>query len=161
MEVFLLVFVFSYFFRMYLNLYLYLHSKKSKYTSLSSGELFDAIRNDDDEETVVNYLERIDQLYQYIEDALIRMDKLKEALLVTERHKAKKTASLLSLPELVAFDQVERLVDCEHLHALLYFSRVEVSAKINCWLILPAKGVARFHQVSRDVSLELMIGTGV
>lgn len=119
--------------------------------SAPCAELFDSIKNDDDEETVVNYIERIDQLYQYIEDALIKMDKLKEALLVTERHKAKKSASLLSLPELLTFEQIEKLVDTEHLHALVYFSRVEVSSRINCWLILPSRGIARFHQVSFKV----------
>lgn len=103
-------------------------------------ELFDAIKNDDDEETVVNYVERIDYLYQYIEDALIKMNKLKEALLVTERHRAKKSASLLSLPELQKFDQIEKLLETEQLHAVIYFSQIEISSKINCWLITPMNG---------------------
>jgi len=103
-------------------------------------ELFDSIKNDDDEETVVNYVERIDFLYQYIEDALIKMKKLKEALLVTERHRAKKSASLLNLPELLKFEQIEKLMESEQLHAIIYFSRVEISSKINCWLLMPNKG---------------------
>ena len=106
----------------------------------SFADLFEAVKNDDDEETVVKYIERIDQLYQYIEDALIKMNKLKEALLVTERHRAKKSSSLLNLPELVTFDQIEELLETEQLHALIYFSRVDVSSRINCWLILPKKG---------------------
>ena len=39
MQVFLLIFVFAYFFRKYLHFYLYLHSKKLKYTSLVTTEV--------------------------------------------------------------------------------------------------------------------------
>ena len=119
----------------------------SKQTSQVS-ELFDAIRNDDDEETVVKYMERVDQLYQHIEDALVKMNKLKEALLVTERHRAKKLACLGSFAELLTFDEIEALLAAQQLHAIVYFSRVEVSAKINCWLLMPHKGIVKFHQVT-------------
>ncbi len=110
----------------------------------SCTELFDSIKNDDDEETVVNYVERIDFLYQYIEDTLIRMKKFKEALLVTERHRAKKSASLLNLPELLKFEQIDKLMESEQLHAIIYFSRVEISAKINSWLLMPNKGISMY-----------------
>ena len=44
---------------------------------------------DRDEEMSVLYVSRIHELYSFIEDILIRLNKLKEALLVTERHRSK------------------------------------------------------------------------
>jgi hypothetical protein len=114
----------------------------------STSELFDSIKNDDDEETVINYLDRIDQLYQSIEDSLIKMNKLKEAILVTERHRAKKLICLNNLTELLTFDQIEQLLESENLHAVIYFSRSEISSKLNCWLLLPKVGIAKFHQIA-------------
>jgi hypothetical protein len=90
------------------------------------------------------------KLYQLIEDSLIRMNKLKEAILVTERHRAKKLTCLANLTELLTFEQIEQLLETNssNLHAIIYFSRIEITSKVNCWLLLPGKGIAQFHQVS-------------
>ena len=113
-----------------------------------SNRIFDSIRNDDDEETIVNVPQRIDVLYQYIEDSLIRIGKLKEALLVTERHRVKLSEPLKSLPEIVSFDQIEDFFVSNSLHAIIYLSRVEVSTTLNSWLITPDSGIAKFNQIN-------------
>lgn len=122
-----------------------IHSTKSR---INCNELFDSFRYDYDEETVVNYIERVNQLYQYIEDALIKMDKLKEALLVTERHRTKMCSSLNNLPDLSNFEQIIQLVSQKSINALIYFSLVEVSSTLNCWLLTPnSDDIASFKQI--------------
>ena len=122
-----------------------LHATKS---GVGCNELFDSFRHDFDEETVVNYIQRINYLYEYIEDALIKMDKLKEALLVTERHRTKMCASLNNLPDLSSFEQIIELVNQKSINSLIYFSQIEVSSTLNCWLLQPnSTDIAKFHQV--------------
>jgi hypothetical protein len=55
----------------------------------SRESLLAHISYDRDEEMSVLYVSRIHELYSFIEDILIRLNKLKEALLVTERHRSK------------------------------------------------------------------------
>ena len=60
-------------------------------------ELLGLIRYDEDEETSINYMQRMNELYSSIEDILIKLNKLKEALLVTERHRSKICKDLTNL----------------------------------------------------------------
>jgi hypothetical protein len=122
-----------------------INSTKSR---INCNELFDSFRYDYDDETKINYIKRINQLYQYIENALIKMEKLKEALLVTERHRTKTCSSLNNLPDLTNFEQIQSLVSQKSISALIYFSQVEVSSTLNCWLLKPnSDDIASFKQI--------------
>lgn len=120
----------------------------------SGDEIFDSFRHDYDDETLVNYLERIDHLYQYIEDVLIRMNKFKEALLVTERHRTKLCPDLINLPDLLNFEQVDKLIGEKNVQSVIYYSKIDISSTLNCWLLqTTSKNVAnssimKFHQIN-------------
>lgn len=121
----------------------------------SGDEMFDSFRYDFDDETLVNYLERVDQLYQYIEDSLIRMNKLKEALLVTERHRTKLCSHLSNLPDLLNFEQISHLISEKNLHSVIYYSKIDISSTLNCWLLQSTNNnsiqeteIVKFHQIS-------------
>ena len=130
-----------------------LHSTKSR---INCNQLFDSFRYDYDDETVVNYIKRIDQLYQYIEDALIKMEKFKEALLVTERHRTKMCTNLNNLPDLSTFEQIVQLVSQKSISALIYFSLVDVSSTLNCWLLKPnSEDISLFKQIPYNAFDEL------
>lgn len=93
-------------------------------------------------------LKRIDLLYELLEDLLIKMNKLKEALLVTERHRTKFSPSLLKLNELNTFEQIENMLDRQNQLALIYFHLLKFNSTINCWLLEPGLGITKFHQIS-------------
>ena len=116
--------------------------------SIGCNELFESVRHDYDDETVVNYVQRIDHLYQHIEDALIKMNKLKEALLVTERHRTKMCSSLNNLQDILHFDQINQLVNQKNIFALIYYSQIEISSTLNCWLLQPNSEIVKFHQIT-------------
>ena len=89
------------------------------------------------------------------------MDKLKEALLVTERHRTKMYSSLNNLPDLSTFEQIIQLVSQKSIACLIYFSQVDVSSTLNCWLLQPNnQEVVKFHQVSYK-SLESLFTTKI
>lgn len=102
---------------------------------------------DEDEESEVNFRLRLDKLYQFIEDSLIRMNKLNETLLVVERHRSKMCGHLMSLPDLSEFGQIDRLMDKRNFHAVIYYSLLEISSTLNSWLLRPNRGVVQFHQI--------------
>jgi tetratricopeptide (TPR) repeat protein len=91
---------------------------------------------------------RIDLLYEFIEDLLIKMDKLKEALLVTERHRSKLDKNLTRLGDLSQFDQIESVLIENNPLALVYFHLLKFNSTINCWLLEPGLGITKFHQIS-------------
>jgi tetratricopeptide (TPR) repeat protein len=119
-------------------------SSSFEVNKLSSNE---RSRYDEDEETIINYLERVDHLYQHIEDVLIRMGKYKETILVCERHRCKLYPQLNCLPELVNFDQVNNILSQSSTDFVLYFNRSEVNCTLNCWL-LKSNSNLQFHQIA-------------
>lgn len=120
--------------------------------SRSFSQIYEDFRLDFDEESRIDYSERLDHLYQYIEDALIRMGKHKEAILVTERHKNKLCPHLNNLPDLLSFEQIDKIFDQTHNLFILYFSRIEISQTLNCWLLFSNSNVSmceiKFHQIN-------------
>ncbi|RNA23122.1 Tetratricopeptide repeat 28 [Brachionus plicatilis] len=116
------------------------------------SHLFEDFRLDFDEESRIGYRDRLDHLYQHIEDALIRMAKHKEAILVTERHKNKLCPHLNNLPDLLTFDQIDKIFDQNSNLVILYFSRVDISQTLNCWLIYWNSSLSmcdiKFHQIN-------------
>jgi tetratricopeptide (TPR) repeat protein len=91
---------------------------------------------------------KIDMLYEYIEDLLIKTDKLREALLVTERHRSKFNKNLAKLTELSNFEQIETLLIEKNPLAMIYFHLIKFNSTINCWLLEPGLGITKFHQIS-------------
>ena len=91
---------------------------------------------------------RIDMLYEFIEDLLIKTDKLKEALLVTERHRSKLEKYLTRLRDLSQFDQIESVLIENNPLAVVYFHLLKFNSTINCWLLEPGLGITKFHQIS-------------
>ncbi len=129
----------------------------------SRESLLTHICYDEDEETSVLYVSRIHELYSFIEDILIRLNKLKEALLVTERHRSKQNQLLETahstasgITDLLAFDQIESLIKRNCLNALIYFSYIELSGKLNCWFIMPERNVLKFNQISFNLFDDLL-----
>lgn len=114
------------------------------------GSSFGTVNYEEDEETVVKYSERVYRLYHLIVDALIRMQKLKEALLVVERLRSKLYAgSLGRLAEFLSFDQIEKLIDDERFDAIFYFHFNEINSILNCWLLKPSRALVRFEKLER------------
>ena len=91
---------------------------------------------------------KINMLYELIEDLLIKMDKLKEALLVTERHRNKLNTHLMKLGELCQFEQIETILIENNPTAVIYFHLLKFNSTINCWLLEPGLGITKFHQIS-------------
>jgi tetratricopeptide (TPR) repeat protein len=123
--------------------------ENSNFNSSSVNILFDPFKNDYDEETEIDYLKRIDELYELIEDSLIKMNKHKEALLVIERHKLKLCSHLNDLQDLFEYNQISELLNEKiNLHALLYYSVNKSSSTLNCWLLQPNPNndIIKFHQ---------------
>ena len=115
-------------------------------------KFFEDFRLDFDEESRIGYTQRLDDLYQYIEDALIRMSKHKEAILVTERHKNRICPQLNNLPDLLTFEQIDKIFDQAQNLVILYYSRIEISQTLNCWLIFWNSSLSmcdiKFHQIN-------------
>lgn len=122
----------------------------------SRQDVLELIQYDQDDESAVNYLSRINTLYYSIEDLLIRLNKLKEALLVTERHRSKMLKNSNDLIDLQTFEQIESLVRSQHLNCLIYFSYIEISSKLNCWFIMPERNVLKFNQISVNLFDDLV-----
>lgn len=119
-------------------------------------ELLGLIRYDEDEETSINYMQRMNELYSSIEDILIKLNKLKEALLVTERHRSKICKDLTNLNDLLSFEQIETLIRKENINILIYFSYTEISSKLNCWLMMPKQNILKFNQISSNLFDDLI-----
>lgn len=76
------------------------------------------------------------------------MKKIKEALLVVERYRAKLcTTTLGYLPEFLNFEQIDNLINDDRFHAIIYFSYNEINCSLNCWLLKPFKGIVKFEKI--------------
>jgi tetratricopeptide (TPR) repeat protein len=123
--------------------------ENSNFSPSSGNILFDSFKNDYDEETEIEYLKRIDELYELIEDSLIKMNKHKEAILVIERHKLKMCTDLNDLQDFYEYNQITELLNEKiNLHALLYYNINKSSSTLNCWLLQPNSNndIIKFHQ---------------
>ena len=124
--------------------------ENSSFSSSSANILFDSFKNDYDDETEIEYFKRIDDLYELIEDSLIKMNKHKEALLVIERHKLKMCSHLADLQDLFEYNQISELLNEKiNLHALLYYNVNKTSSTLNCWLLQPNPNndIIKHHQI--------------
>lgn len=105
---------------------------------------------EEDEETVIKYSERVHRLYQLIVDALIRMNKLKEALLVVERLRSKLSQSSLGrIPDFLNFDQIERVINDDRFDSILYYYYNEINTSLNCWILKPGRSIVKFQQFDK------------
>lgn len=97
---------------------------------------------------MVKYSERVSKLYELILDALLRMNKLKESILVIERYKSRLLSSSLgTLPDLLDFDQVESLINDERFNCVLYYHFNESDSSLNCWVLKPNRGIVKFEKL--------------
>ena len=120
------------------------HDKNTEfYQDVQDDELLEGTESRNKELDV-----RIDTVYEFIEDLLIKTDKLKEALLVTERHRSKFQSNLTRLIDLSQFDQIESLLIENNPLAVIYFHLLKFNSTINCWLLEPGLGITKFHQIS-------------
>ncbi|CAF0924045.1 unnamed protein product [Brachionus calyciflorus] len=118
----------------------------------NTNEFFESFRLDFDEETQINFCDRIDHLYQFIEDVLIRMGKHKEAILVTERHKTKLCPYLNNLQDLLNFEQIDSILSLIPSFYIIYYSKIEISKTLNCWFMYwdstESTSQIKFHQIN-------------
>lgn len=97
---------------------------------------------------MVKYSERVSKLYELILDALLRMNKLKESILVIERYKSRLLSSSLgTLPDLLDFDQVESLINDERFNCVIYYHFNESDSSLNCWVLKPNRGIVKFEKL--------------
>ena len=119
------------------------------------GRFDEKLDESDENSEITAYLnKRIRLLYQHIIDSLIRSEKHKEALLVTERSRTKTCSHLESLPDLVSFDQIEKYVFKEtNVESIIYFNKSESPFIVDCWLL--QKSFVKHKQVDLRKSFPL------
>lgn len=92
---------------------------------------------------------KLDELYELIIEILIKLNKLKEALLVTERLRNRSCLHLNKINyEFNSFDKIQAIIEEKKPLAIIYFHLISINSTINCWLIQSGKGIAKFHQIS-------------
>lgn len=112
---------------------------------------------DEFERTQDHFLDnRIKNIYNSIIDCLVRTDKLKEALLVSERLRARGCAHLHHLPDIISYTQIESLFQETNVNSILYYSRaggLVESSVYNCWLM--QRGLLKFERVDLKSVVQL------
>lgn len=122
-----------------------------------ANDLFDSEKYDD-EESNVDRLNRVDYLYEFIEESLIKLNKNQEALLVIERHRTKihlKDFSL-KLNELTKFEQIYELMNQQSIQILLYFHYLKISSTLYIWLIQSNSLKILTHQLKIEKPEEVL-----